>query len=172
MVIDIVGSFTPREGGKQGPPGPQGPKGDKGDPGTPATDSGPEWGTILRNVIGVATAQLRGGPFAPINGGAPGVPFGEGRVQLSVADGESTVALGNEVDPEFGAFTQMIWNPSGNGSSRSVSGLTTMVSNSGFGSPPTRVSLAVITSLSGVCIANAVAVPSNSNGRPVETPVL
>ncbi|MEO1057257.1 MAG: hypothetical protein AAFY28_10125 [Actinomycetota bacterium] len=107
VIIDIVGAFTPGEGGKQGPPGPQGPvgpqgpqgdKGDKGDPGTPATYSGPEWGTILRNVIGAGTAQLRGGPFAPINGGAPGVPFGEGSVQLSIADGSSTAAFGNEVD--------------------------------------------------------------------------
>ncbi len=123
VIIDILGAFTPSDGvagpegpagpqgpvgpvgpvgpegsvGPVGPEGPQGPEGPAG-PATAAAYQNPEWGVILRNVIEAGTAQLRGGPFAPINGGTVGVPYGDGSVQLSVANGASTVAFGNEVD--------------------------------------------------------------------------
>jgi hypothetical protein len=48
------------------------------------------WGTINRNTMGAASAQLRTGPFAP--------PFGVGSLNLSVADAASKIAYGNEVD--------------------------------------------------------------------------
>lgn len=52
--------------------------------------AGDNWGTINRNTIGVAGAELRTGPFTP--------PFGTGSLNLSVGSPADKIAYGNEVD--------------------------------------------------------------------------
>jgi hypothetical protein len=53
----------------------------------PAND---HWGVVNRNVIGAASAELRTGPATP--------PFGRGSVNFTVANGQSKMAYGNEID--------------------------------------------------------------------------
>jgi Collagen triple helix repeat (20 copies) len=126
VVIDLLGYFAPGEAGEPGPPGPQGPEGPAGPvgpegpagpasaaappgppgpqgpegpagPATPATYTNPQWGVMLRNTTGAATAQLRGGPVSQANGDIHQPPHGEGSLQLLVPDGDK-VDFGNEVD--------------------------------------------------------------------------
>ena len=76
--------------GKDGKDGVDGVDGKDGRDGTDATIASGNWGIIDRNVIGSASAVLRSGP-----GGAP---LGTGSLNLSVADGASKIAFGNEAD--------------------------------------------------------------------------
>jgi len=76
--------------GKDGKDGVNGVDGKDGRDGTDATIASGNWGIIDRNVIGSASAVLRSGP-----GGAP---LGTGSLNLSVADGASKIAFGNEAD--------------------------------------------------------------------------
>lgn len=56
------------------------------------------WGTILRNVIGSASATLRNGPASSAFGPLITPPMGTGSLQIDTANGQSKVAFGNEVD--------------------------------------------------------------------------
>ena len=76
--------------GEHGKDGVNGVDGKDGRDGTDATIASGNWGIIDRNVIGSASAVLRSGP-----GGAP---LGTGSLNLSVADGASKIAFGNEAD--------------------------------------------------------------------------
>ena len=76
--------------GKDGVNGVDGVDGKDGRDGTDATIASGNWGIIDRNVIGSAGAVLRSGPGA--------APLGTGSLNLSVADGASKIAFGNEVD--------------------------------------------------------------------------
>ena len=76
--------------GKDGKDGVDGVDGKDGRDGTDATIASGNWGIIDRNVIGSASAVLRSGP-----GGAP---LGTGSLNVSVADGASKIAFGNEAD--------------------------------------------------------------------------
>ena len=76
--------------GVDGKDGVNGVDGKDGRDGTDATIASGNWGIIDRNVIGSASAILRSGP-----GGAP---LGTGSLNLSVADGASKIAFGNEAD--------------------------------------------------------------------------
>lgn len=76
--------------GVDGKDGVNGVDGKDGRDGTDATIASGNWGIIDRNVIGSASAVLRSGP-----GGAP---LGTGSLNLSVADGASKIAFGNEAD--------------------------------------------------------------------------
>jgi len=76
--------------GVNGVNGVDGVDGKDGRDGTDATIASGNWGIIDRNVIGSASAVLRSGP-----GGAP---LGTGSLNLSVADGASKIAFGNEAD--------------------------------------------------------------------------
>ena len=73
--------------GDKGDKGETGPKGDKGDP---ATYQGAHWGTIHRNVIGAADAELGATSTQP--------PSGVGALNLHTASDKDKVAFGNEVD--------------------------------------------------------------------------
>jgi len=97
IVIDVLGIFSPGGVGAPGPEGPAGPVGPAG-PATQATYENPQWGTMLRNVIGDGVASLRGGPFNGFNAGATGIPYGVGSLEFLVGDSASKVAFGNEVD--------------------------------------------------------------------------
>ncbi len=106
LVIDLLGYYEPGDvgagpAGPVGPTGPEGPEGPTG-PATPATYSNPEWGVMLRNTIGTATAQLRGGPtstaFVSLGATPQAPPYGEGSLQLLVPTGDDKVDFGNEVD--------------------------------------------------------------------------
>jgi hypothetical protein len=77
-------------GGRDGARGIQGQAGTAGRDGRDATIASGNWGIIDRNVIGSASAVLRSGPGA--------APLGTGSLNLSVADGASKIAFGNEVD--------------------------------------------------------------------------
>lgn len=74
--------------GDQGGPGVKGDKGDKGDPGDAYT--GANWGTVHRNVIGAADAELGATSTKP--------PLGMGALNLHTASAGDKVAFGNEVD--------------------------------------------------------------------------
>ena len=76
--------------GVDGKDGVNGVDGKDGRDGTDATIASGNWGIIDRNVIGSASAVLRSGP-----GGAP---LGTGSLNVSVADGASKIAFGNEAD--------------------------------------------------------------------------
>ena len=74
--------------GAQGPAGTNGTNGTNGAQGeTGPVGVGPEWGTIARNTIGNATAQLRSDTTAPL---------GSGSLQLTVGSGSDKIAFGNE----------------------------------------------------------------------------
>jgi hypothetical protein len=81
--------------GLQGPTGQQGPTGAAG---VDATYVGPHWGTIDRNVIGEATADLRAGPFAPGAHADFSPPSGVGSLNIEVGDANQKVEFGNELD--------------------------------------------------------------------------
>jgi hypothetical protein len=74
--------------GATGATGAKGAKGDKGDPGE--TYTGANWGTVHRNVMGAADAELGATSTKP--------PLGIGALNLHTASGEDKVAFGNEVD--------------------------------------------------------------------------
>jgi hypothetical protein len=77
--------------GATGATGAQGLKGDKGDKGDPGeTYTGANWGTVHRNVMGAADAELGATSTKP--------PLGIGALNLHTASGEDKVAFGNEVD--------------------------------------------------------------------------
>jgi hypothetical protein len=59
---------------------------------------GPNWGNILRNNLGGSSAILRSGPNAGNFGLTTTPPRGKGSLELQVANGDSKVAFGNEVD--------------------------------------------------------------------------
>jgi len=89
---DGVNGVAGKDGvdGNDGKDGVNGVDGKDGRDGTDATIASGNWGIIDRNVIGSASAVLRSGP-----GGAP---LGTGSLNLSVADGASKIAFGNEAD--------------------------------------------------------------------------
>jgi hypothetical protein len=100
-VSGVSGAPTPVSGqsgapGAAGAPGAKGADGAKGGDGqngaagSNATIDSGNWGIVNRNTIGSSTAQLRSGP-------AP-APLGRGSLNLTVADGASKIAYGNEVD--------------------------------------------------------------------------
>ena len=78
------------DAGARGEKGDQGDKGDKGDPGQDAVYTGAHWGTIHRNVIGAADAELGATSTA--------APMGVGALNLHTASADDKVAFGNEVD--------------------------------------------------------------------------
>ena len=85
LVMDITGYFRPSEAVAP-----------------PPTVTNPQWGVMLRNTIGPATATLRGGPtsdaFAVLGATPQAPPFGVGSLQLLVPTGTDKVDFGNEVD--------------------------------------------------------------------------
>ena len=89
---DGVNGVAGKDGvdGNDGKDGVNGVDGKDGRDGTDATIASGNWGIIDRNVIGSASAVLRSGP-----GGAP---LGTGSLNVSVADGASKIAFGNEAD--------------------------------------------------------------------------
>jgi Collagen triple helix repeat (20 copies) len=85
------------QGGKgdKGDKGDKGEKGDKGDQGAEGTAKyvGPQWGTILRNVIQGGMSDLKAARYA---GQAP--PFGDGALEINVPSSSAKSDFGNETD--------------------------------------------------------------------------
>lgn len=83
---DALKGATGNTGG-QGPVGPEGPQGPKGDA---ATWSGKHWGSVLRNVIGSGSAELKATSTT--------APTGDGALEIHTATAADKAAFGNEVD--------------------------------------------------------------------------
>lgn len=85
---------SPGAPGVAGPAGAAGPEGQE----APPTYGNPHWSVMDRNVEGAATAYLRAGPSTSQIWPHKKPPLGEGSLGLSVADGNSKVDFGNEVN--------------------------------------------------------------------------